>query len=171
MMALLDPMIVRWGPFRRETDLRYEPRGRARGRPEDSEEPMDPKTITWRATLFGSGLLTAPEWANALLDDLVSAPELDAAFVSFLDSLPHEVGQEFRHLMVRIEEADFRWTSFFRTSSTAPRDPTEFSDRLRRVSAWLRQRRVNGEAPRLAEPGIQESVGAAKTSSIVADAD
>jgi hypothetical protein len=100
---------------------------------------MDPKMITWRAALFGSGLLTAPEWANSLLYDLVSAPELDTTSVSVLDSLPREVGQEFRRLMARIEEADFHWTPFLLTSPMAPRDPTEYSDRLRRVSALLKQ--------------------------------
>ena len=57
---------------------------------------MDTKKIAKMTSLFESGLLSAQEWANSLLYDLVSAPELDTAFVSFLDSLPHEVGQEFR---------------------------------------------------------------------------
>ena len=100
---------------------------------------MDPKTIARRAALFESGVITAPEWANALLYDLVSAPELDPAFVSLLDLLPHEVGQEYRRLLARIEEADFDCTPFFLTSSPAPSDPTKDSAQLRRVSALLGQ--------------------------------
>jgi hypothetical protein len=73
--------------------------------------------------------------------------------------------------MTRIEEAEFRWTPFVLTSSTAPRDPTEYSDQLRQVSALLRQERVNGEAQRPAKPGSQQAVGAAKTSAIVAGSD
>ncbi len=132
---------------------------------------MDPKTIAKRISLFESGLLSAQEWANSLLSDLVSGSELDTTFVSFLDSLPHEVGQEFRRLMARIEQADFRWTPFFLTASTAPRDPTEFSSQLRRVSALLQQDRVNGEAQRPAEPGSRDAVGAGKTSGTGADSD
>ncbi len=132
---------------------------------------MDAKQLAKRLCRYESGLITAPEWANALLYDLVSGPELDESFASVLVSLPHEVGREFRRLLGRIEEADFRWTPFFLTSSTAPRDPTEYSDRLRRVSALLRQERVNGEARPPVEPGSQETVGAGKTPGAVADSD
>ena len=132
---------------------------------------MDATKLAKRLSRYESGLITAPEWANSLLHDLVSGPELDTTSVSFLDSLPHEVGQEFRRLMGRIEQADFRWTPFFLTSSTARRDPTEFSAQLRRVSALLRQDRVNGEAQRPAEPGSRDAVGAGKTSGTGADSD
>lgn len=132
---------------------------------------MDEKELAKRLSRYESGVITAPEWANALLYDWVSAPELDNAFVSSLDSLPHEVGQELRRLLARIEEADFRWTPFFLTSSTAPRDPTKYSDRLRRVSALLGQGRADGEVKRAAEPGSQEVVGAGKSSGTGAESD
>ncbi len=130
---------------------------------------MDAKKLAKRLSRYESGVITAPEWANSLLYDLVSAPELDTTFVSSLDSLPHEVGQEFRRLLARIEEADFRWTPFFLTSSTAPRDPTEYSEQLRRVWALLGQGRANGEVQRPAEPASQEAVGAGETSRTLAD--
>ena len=114
---------------------------------------MDTKTIAKRNSLYESGLLSAREWANSLLYDLVSAPELDTAFVSSLDSLPHEVGQEFRSLLARLEEADFHWTPFFLTSSTAPSDPTRYSARLRQVRALLKPSRTDGEGPQRTEPG------------------
>ena len=132
---------------------------------------MDAARLAKRLSHYESGVITAPEWANALLYDLVSGPELDTTSLSFLDSLPHDVGQEFRRLMARIAEADFRWTPFFLTSSTAPRDPTEYSDRLRRVSTLLGQGRANGEVKRPAEPVSQEVVAAGKSSATGAESD
>lgn len=132
---------------------------------------MDAKALVKRLSRYESGVITASEWANALLHELVTGPELDTTSLSFLDSLPHEVGQEFRRLMARIEEADFRWTPFFLTSSTTPRDPTEFSDQLRRVSALLKQGRANGEAMQPAGPGDRPAVGAATKSAVVAGSD
>ena len=125
------------------------------------------RNVAKRISRYESGLITVPEWANSLLHDLVSGPELDTTFVSFLDSLPHEVGQEFRRLMAKDRAGRFPLDSFFLTSSTARRDPTEFSAQLRRVSALLRQDRVNGEAQRPAEPGSRDAVGAGKTSGTV----
>lgn len=132
---------------------------------------MDEKMLAKRLARYESGVITAPELANALLHELVSRPEVDTTSLSFLDSLPHEVGQEFRRLMARIEAAEFRWTPFFLTSSTAPRDPTEFSDRLRRVSDLLKQGRANGEAMPPMGPGGRPAAGAAKTSAVVAGSD
>jgi hypothetical protein len=132
---------------------------------------MDPGKIAKMTSRYRSGIFTSREWANSLLYDLVSAPELDTAFISSLDSLPHEVGREFRRLLARIEEADFRWTPFFLTSSTAPRDPTEYSARLRQVSALLEQGRADGAVHGPAEPGGRQPVGAGKTSDTPADPD
>jgi hypothetical protein len=123
---------------------------------------MDTQQIAKRISRYESGLLSAQEWANSVLYDLVSAPEVDPAFVSLLDSLPLELSQEFRRLLTRIEEADFQWTPFFLTSSTAPSDPTEYSAQLRQVSALLRQGRANSEVPRRTEPGNRETIGAAR---------
>ena len=123
---------------------------------------MDTQQIAKRTSRYESGLLSAREWANSFLYDLVSAPELDPAFVSLLDSLPLEVSQEFRSLLARIEDADFQWTPFFLTSSTAPSGPTEYSAQLRQVSALLGQGRANGADPRRTEPGNRETIGAAK---------
>ena len=125
---------------------------------------MDTKEIAKRNSRYQSGLLSAREWANSLLYDLVSAPEVDTAFGSTLDSLPQEVRQEFRSLLARIEEADFHWTPFFLTSSTAPSDPTKYSAQLRQVSAMLGQGPANGEDPRRSEPGNRETIGAARAS-------
>jgi hypothetical protein len=130
---------------------------------------MDPEKIAKMASRYRSAIFTSREWANSLLYDLVSAPELDTAFVSSIDSLPPEVAQEFRHLLARIQEADFHWTPFFLNSSTVPRDPTEYSAQLRRVSALLDQRRANGEVLGPAEPGSQQPVGAGEISGTPAD--
>lgn len=130
---------------------------------------MDPGKIAKMTSRYRSGIFTAREWANSLLYDLVSASELDTAFVSSIDSLPTEVAQEFRHLLAEIQEADFHWTPFFMTSSTAPRDPAEYSARLRRVSALLDQRRANGEVLDPAEPGSRQPMGAGEVSGIPAD--
>ena len=132
---------------------------------------MDPKRLARWTSLYESGVLTAPEWANSVLYELVSAPELDTDFLSSLDSLPHAVPQEFRRLLATIAEADFHWTPFLLTSSTAPRDPTEYSAQLRRVSALLGQERADGEVHGPAEPGTRQPVGAGKTSGTVADPD
>jgi hypothetical protein len=126
---------------------------------------MDTKTIAKRTSLYESGLISAREWANSLLYDLVSAPELDTAFVSLLDSLPQEVGQVFRSLLARIEEADFHWTPFILTSSTAPSDPTKYSAQLRLVHTLLKQGRTNGEDPRRTEPENRETFGGARAQS------
>jgi hypothetical protein len=125
---------------------------------------MDTKKFAKLTALYESGLISAKEWANFLLYDLVSASELDTACVSSLDSLPQGVGQEFRRLVARIAGADFHWTPFFLTSSTAPSDPTEYSARLRLVWALLEQARTDGEDPRRTEPGNRETIGAAKAS-------
>jgi hypothetical protein len=125
---------------------------------------MDTNKLAKRISRYEAGLITAQEWANSLLYDLVSAPELDTAFVSMLDSLPREVGQEFRSLMARIEGADFHWTPFFLTSSTAPSDPTEHSAQLRQVWALLEQGRTDGEDPRRTGPENRETIGAARAS-------
>jgi hypothetical protein len=125
---------------------------------------MDTKMIAKRTSLDESGLLSAREWANSLLYDLVSAPELDTAFVSSLDLLPHEVGQEFPSLLARIEEADFHWTPSFLTSSTAPSDPTKSSAQLRQICALLEQGRADGVDPRRTELGNRETIRAARAS-------
>ena len=132
---------------------------------------MDPKRLARWTSLYESGALTAPEWANSWLYQLVSAPELDTAFVSLLDSLPHEVGQEFRRLLARIEAADFHWTPFLLTSSTASRDPTEYSAQLQRISALLAQGRAHGEVQESAEPGSRQPIGVGGTSETLADPD
>lgn len=98
---------------------------------------MNPKKIARRTALLESGGLTAREWANSVLYELVSAPVLDEDLPGVLSRLPPEVGRGFRCLLRNIEEADFHWRPFFLTSSTAPRDPTEYSAQLRRVSALL----------------------------------
>jgi len=121
---------------------------------------MDTKKIARRTSLHESGLLTAPEWANSLLYELVSSSELDTAFVSSLDSLPHEVGQGFRNLLTRIEAADFRWTPYFLTSSATASDPTEYSTRLRQIRGLLEPGRADGEEPRPTEPGNREMIRA-----------
>jgi hypothetical protein len=123
---------------------------------------MDPKMLAKSTTRYESGLLSAREWANSLLYDLISAPELDTAFVSLLELLPHEVGQEFRRLLARIEEADFHWTPFFLTASPALPDPTDFSDQLRQVWALLGQERAENGGPRQSEPGSREPAGVGK---------
>lgn len=123
---------------------------------------MDARRMAKFTSLHESELVSAREWANSLLHDLVSAPELDTAFVLSLDSLPHEVGREFRGLLTRIEEADFHWTPFFLTSSTALRDPTESSAQLRRVRALLEQGPSDGADPRRTESGGRETIGAAR---------
>jgi hypothetical protein len=125
---------------------------------------VDTKKIAKWTSLHQSGLLSAREWANSLLYDLVSAPELDTAFVSSLDSLPHEVGQELRNLLARIEAADFRWTPFFLTSSATRPHPTEYSAQLRQIWALLEQGRTNGEDPRRTEPGDRETIEAGRAS-------
>jgi hypothetical protein len=125
---------------------------------------MDPKELAKRISLYESGLISAPEWANSLLLDLVSAPEFDTAFVSSLDSLPREVGQAFRSLLARIEEANFRWTPFLLTSSTDPRDPTEYSTQLRQVCALLAQGRASNGEQRQTDPGSRKTAGARKAS-------
>ncbi len=132
---------------------------------------MDETMLAKRLSRYESGLITAPEWANALLHELVAEPELDTTSLASLDLLPHEVGQEFRRLMARIEEADFRWTPFFLTSATGPRHPAEFSDQLRRVSASLKQGGVNGGAVQPAGPGGRPAVGAATMSAVAAKPD
>jgi hypothetical protein len=132
---------------------------------------MDPGTIAKRISRYESGIITAREWANSLLYDLVSEPELDSAFVSTLASLPQEVGREFRGLLKGIEEAGFRRTPFFVTSSIAPSDPTEYSAQLRRVCALLRPRQVGDGGLRQEGPGSRETVGAGQTSGTPADPD
>ena len=126
---------------------------------------MDMEKIAKRRSRYESGIITAREWANSLLYDLVSAPELDTAFVASLDSLPQGVGQEFRSVMARIAAADFHWTPFFLTSTPAPSDPTKYADRLRQVQALLEQGEPNSEDPRRTEPANQEAIGAARASS------
>jgi hypothetical protein len=125
---------------------------------------MDTKQIAKRTSLYESGLLSALEWANSMLYDLVSAPRFDPAFVSSLHSLPPEVGREFRSLLAEIEDADFHWTPSFLTSSTAPSDPTMYSAQRRQVRAWLEQGPTNGEAPQRTEPGDREAIGAIRAS-------
>ncbi len=123
---------------------------------------MDTQQIAKRTSRYKSGLISAREWANSVLYDLVSAPELDGAFVSLMDSLPLEVSQEFRSLLARIEAAGFQWTPVFLTSSEVPSDPTEYSAQLRQVSPLLGQRRATGVDPRRTEPGNRETIGAAR---------
>ncbi len=130
---------------------------------------MDLRKIARMTARYRSGILTAREWADSLLHDLVSAPEIDAALVSAVDALPPEVVQEFRHLLATIREADFRWAPFFLTSSAGSRDLTEYSTRLRRVSAMLDERRAHGEVSGPGEPGSRQPAGAGEISSTLAD--
>ncbi len=132
---------------------------------------MDPGRIAKLTSRYESGLVSASETANALLYDLVSERELDAAFLSSLDSLPQEVGREFRRLQEKIEAADYRWTPFFLTSSSAPADPTEYSARLRRVSALLEQGTASNGETRPEESVGRERTGAGKASKPLAGPD
>jgi hypothetical protein len=98
-------------------------------------DPIKTERITSR---YESGLLSAGEVANSILHDLLSEPELDTAFLSSMNSLPEGIVQEFRRLLERIENDDFRWTPFLLASPKPTTDSEIHSAKLRRVCDLLR---------------------------------
>ena len=82
-------------------------------------------------------MLSATEVANQLIDDLVTSSEIDPGFVLVVGTLPEEISQEFYRLMRAIEEADFEWVPPRIGLNTNQPDPSEYSEKLRQISALL----------------------------------
>jgi hypothetical protein len=98
---------------------------------------MDKARIAKYITSYGKGWTSANEVASALLFQLVSELDLDEAFLRSIESLPDGIKNAFFDRLRLIRSDSFLWVPFFIGPGDQPADPTEYSEKLRRVCDLL----------------------------------
>ena len=99
---------------------------------------MDSSHIVKLLSIYGKGVITAPEFANGVLVDLIKhdGPVVDLA--SHLANLPDEVRRKLEDLLRHIERADYHWRPFVFGPGGPIRDSaTEDATRLRQICMML----------------------------------
>jgi hypothetical protein len=86
-------------------------------------------------SLHEVGIVSAAEFANSLLLELLSEPDLDESFVSSPEWLPEDVRRKFLDLLKKIQAADYHWIPFLVTSVPDRSEPPDYPEKLRKICA------------------------------------
>ena len=99
---------------------------------------MDSLHITKLRSLYARGVITAPEFINGLVVELIKHEGPTDELTSYLTTLPDDVRQHLGDLLQQIQRADYQWRPFM----LGPGGPvlhsaTEDVTKLRRICLML----------------------------------